>query len=119
MGTDSSNAEWPNVATDGLTPQGQGTSDTAGLPVGPLLANADEVIGTGTPTGAERDRSASHSIHAESYAELLGVAGDADRWRGELQRRCWRPNFPGDRELAGYAAVRLHDERCGRQRSTG
>jgi len=48
--TDSSNADWPNVATDALTPQGQGTSDAAGLPVGPLLANADEVIGTGTPT---------------------------------------------------------------------
>ena len=48
--TDSSNAEWPNVATDALTPQGQGTSDAAGLPVAPLLANADEVIGTGTPT---------------------------------------------------------------------
>jgi hypothetical protein len=48
--TDSSNAEWPNVATDALTTQGQGTSDAAGLPVGPLLANADEVIGTGTPT---------------------------------------------------------------------
>ena len=48
--TDSSNAEWPNVATNALTPQGQGTSDAAGLPVGPLLANADEVIGTGTPT---------------------------------------------------------------------
>jgi hypothetical protein len=48
--TDSSNAEWPNVATDALTPQGQGTSDAAGLPVAPLLVNADEVIGTGTPT---------------------------------------------------------------------
>ncbi len=48
--TDSSNAEWPNAATDALTTQGQGTSDAAGLPVGPLLANADEVIGTGTPT---------------------------------------------------------------------
>ncbi len=48
--TDSSNAEWPNVATDALTAQGQGTSDAAGLPVGPLLANADEVVGTGTPT---------------------------------------------------------------------
>jgi hypothetical protein len=48
--TDSSNAEWPNVATDALTPQGQGTSDAAGLPVSPLLVTADEVIGTGTPT---------------------------------------------------------------------
>jgi hypothetical protein len=48
--TDSSNALWPNVSTNALTPQGQGTSDAAGLPVGPLLANADEVIGTGTPT---------------------------------------------------------------------
>ena len=48
--TDSSNALWPNTATNNLTPQGQGTSDAAGLPVGPLLVNADEVIGTGTPS---------------------------------------------------------------------
>jgi hypothetical protein len=48
--TDSSNALWPNVSSNALTPQGQGTSDAAGLPVAPLLANADEVIGTGTPT---------------------------------------------------------------------
>jgi len=47
---DSSNALWPNVTTNNLTPQGQGTSDAAGLPVAPLLANADEVIGAGTPT---------------------------------------------------------------------
>jgi len=48
--TDSSNALWTNPASNNLTPQGQGTSDAAGLPVGPLLVNADEVIGTGTPT---------------------------------------------------------------------
>ena len=48
--TDSSNALWPNASSNNLTPQGQGTSDAAGLPVAPLLANADEVIGTGTPT---------------------------------------------------------------------
>jgi hypothetical protein len=48
--SDSSNALWPDVASNALTPQGQGTSDAAGLPVGPLLANADEVIGTGTPS---------------------------------------------------------------------
>ena len=48
--TDSSNALWPDVATNNLTPQGQGTSDAAGLPVAPLLVNADEVIGTGTPS---------------------------------------------------------------------
>jgi hypothetical protein len=48
--TDSSNALWPDVSGDALTAQGQGTSDAAGLPVAPLLANADEVIGTGTPT---------------------------------------------------------------------
>jgi hypothetical protein len=47
--TDSSNAHWGNVASNNLTPQGKGTSDAAGLPVGPLLANADEVIGSGTP----------------------------------------------------------------------
>ncbi len=47
--TDSSNALWPDVTTNNLTPQGNGTSDAAGLPVGPLLANADEVIGAGTP----------------------------------------------------------------------
>jgi hypothetical protein len=48
--TDSSNALWPDVSSNNLTQQGQGTSDAAGLPVGPLLANADEVIGTGTPS---------------------------------------------------------------------
>jgi len=48
--TDSSNALWPDVSSNNLTTQGNGTSDAAGLPVGPLLANADEVIGTGTPS---------------------------------------------------------------------
>ncbi len=48
--TDSSNALWPDVSTNDLTSQGMGTSDAAGLPVAPLLVNADEVIGTGTPT---------------------------------------------------------------------
>jgi len=48
--TDSSNALWPDVTSNNLTQQGKGTSDAAGLPVGPLLANADEVIGTGTST---------------------------------------------------------------------
>jgi hypothetical protein len=48
--TDSSNALWPDVTSNALTTQGNGTSDAAGLPVGPLLANADEVIGSGTPT---------------------------------------------------------------------
>jgi len=47
--TDSSNALWPDVSSNALTPQGMGTSDAAGLPIAPLLANADEVIGTGTP----------------------------------------------------------------------
>jgi hypothetical protein len=48
--TDSSNALWPDVTSNNLTTQGQGTSDAAGLPVAPLLANADEVIGAGTPS---------------------------------------------------------------------
>ncbi|HKM84614.1 MAG TPA: hypothetical protein VJW96_00300 [Terriglobales bacterium] len=48
--TDSSNALWPDVTTNNLTAQGNGTSDAAGLPVAPLLANADEVIGAGTPS---------------------------------------------------------------------
>ncbi len=47
--TDSSNALWPDVTSNALTAQGMGTSDAAGLPVAPLLANADEVIGAGTP----------------------------------------------------------------------
>jgi hypothetical protein len=48
--TDSSNAVWPDVAGNNLTTQGEGTSDAAGLPVAPLLVNADEVIGAGTPS---------------------------------------------------------------------
>ena len=48
--TDSSNALWPDVGGNALTPQEQGTADAAGLPIAPLLLNADEVIGAGTPT---------------------------------------------------------------------
>jgi len=48
--TCSSNALWPDVTSDALTPQGNGTTDAAGLPIAPLLANADEVIGSGTPS---------------------------------------------------------------------
>jgi hypothetical protein len=48
--TDSSNALWPDLTSNALTPQGGGTTDAAGLPVAPLLVNADEVIGTGTPS---------------------------------------------------------------------
>jgi hypothetical protein len=48
--SDSSNALWTNANSDAMTPQGNGTTDAAGLPVAPLLVNADEVIGTGTPT---------------------------------------------------------------------
>jgi hypothetical protein len=47
--TDSSNAVWPDVTSNALTPQGNGTTDAAGLPVAPLVVNADEVIGSGTP----------------------------------------------------------------------
>ena len=42
---DVSNAYWANTNSDGLT---RGSSDAAGLPVGPLLLNADEVCGTDT-----------------------------------------------------------------------
>ncbi len=48
--TDSSNALWPDVTSNTLTPQGNGTTDAAGLPVAPLVVNADEVIGSGTPS---------------------------------------------------------------------
>jgi hypothetical protein len=48
--TDSSNALWPDAASNALTTQGMGTSDAAGLPVAPLLVNADEVIGAGSPS---------------------------------------------------------------------
>jgi hypothetical protein len=52
---DSTNAYWPNVTSTGtgayaMLAQGQGSADAAGLPVAPLLVNADEVIGTGTPS---------------------------------------------------------------------
>ncbi len=48
--TDSSNALWSDTTSNALTPQGNGTADAAGLPVGPLLVTADEVIGNGTPS---------------------------------------------------------------------
>jgi hypothetical protein len=45
--TDSGDGFFSDVSSDAME---QGGSDAAGLPIGPLLANADEVIGTGTPT---------------------------------------------------------------------
>lgn len=47
--TDSSNALWANPYGNALPPEDLGTSDAAGLPVAPLLVNANEVIGAGTP----------------------------------------------------------------------
>ena len=82
--TDSSNALWPDVSSNSSDRAREGTSDAAGLPVGPLLANADEVIGAGTPSCTERYDSASDSIHPQPYVELLGLACYGDRRRGEL-----------------------------------
>ena len=45
--TDSGGGYFSNVSSNGME---VGISDAAGLPVGPLLVNADEVIGTGTPS---------------------------------------------------------------------
>ena len=52
---DSSNASWSNIGSTGtgayaMLPQDNGSTDAAGLPVAPLLVNAGEVIGTGTPS---------------------------------------------------------------------
>jgi len=46
----SSSALWPNIGTDAMLPEDKGSSDAAGLPILPLLLNADEVIGAGTPS---------------------------------------------------------------------
>jgi hypothetical protein len=54
---DASNAAWLDTASNALPPQGMGTADAAGLPIAPLLVNADEVIGSGTadaPRGVVR-----------------------------------------------------------------
>jgi hypothetical protein len=45
--TDTGNGYFANTASNGLE---VGISDAAGLPVSPLLVNADEVIGTGSPS---------------------------------------------------------------------
>ncbi|MET3122918.1 hypothetical protein AAKU67_002527 [Oxalobacteraceae bacterium GrIS 2.11] len=54
--SDGGNAMWTDVSNSyAIHPQGVGTTNATGLPDGPLLINADEVIGTGTaaaPTGA-------------------------------------------------------------------
>jgi hypothetical protein len=46
---DSSNAYWENLSSNAMLPQARGSTDAAGLPILPLLLNADEVIGMGTP----------------------------------------------------------------------
>ncbi|HVO21363.1 MAG TPA: Ig domain-containing protein [Anaeromyxobacter sp.] len=84
--TDSSNALWPDVSTNALTAQGKGTSDAAGLPVAPLLLNADEVIGAGTPqapSGAVRHPVRFTTQHTLNYwvwpgTECAGVGSCND-----------------------------------------
>ncbi|MET3105801.1 hypothetical protein AAKU58_000614 [Oxalobacteraceae bacterium GrIS 1.18] len=44
-----SNMLWSDVTSNALPKHGVGTTVAAGLPDGPLLITADEVIGTGTP----------------------------------------------------------------------
>jgi hypothetical protein len=46
--SDASNALWSNTSTNAMITNG--TTDAAGLPIAPLLLNADEVIGAGTPS---------------------------------------------------------------------
>jgi hypothetical protein len=49
--SDGSNALWTDVATSNTLPIiNKGTTNAAGLPDGPLLITADEVIGSGTPS---------------------------------------------------------------------
>ena len=47
---DSSNAYWADLSSYAMLPLDTGSTDAAGLPILPLLLNADEVIGTGTPS---------------------------------------------------------------------
>ena len=111
--TDSSNARWPDVNGNALTPQGKGTSDAAGLPVAPLLVNADEVIGAGTP--AEPKGVVQHPIrftlnHMLNYwvwpaTETAGV--------GSCMTESGR-NSGGIGNFAGEPAGELHDDRTGR-----
>ena len=84
--TDSSNALWPNVASNNLTPQGQGTSDAAGLARGPVPGQCRRSHRNRNTTGPQRRSPASHPLHPQSHAELLGVAGDGNRGRGKLQQ---------------------------------
>ena len=82
--TDSSNALWLDVTSNALTPQGNGTTDAAGLPVGPLLVNADEVIGMGTPSAPNGTIQHPIRFTLEPYVELLGLACDGNSGHGEL-----------------------------------
>ena len=111
--TDSSNALWPNVASNALTPQGQGTSDAAGLPVAPLLVNADEVIGTGTPTAP--NGTVQHPIrftlnHMLNYWVWPATQSAGS---GELHEQRRRIDSRGVGDFAGHAAGKLHDDRAG------
>jgi hypothetical protein len=48
--SDTGQGLWSNTTTYTMPPQDNGTTDAAGLPVLPFTVNADEVIGTGTPS---------------------------------------------------------------------
>ena len=117
--TDSSNALWPDVSSNALTPQGQGTSDAAGLPVAPLLANADEVIGAGTPSSPSG--TIQHPIRFTLNHMLNYWVWPATRnsGRGELHGYGRRLHSRGIGNLPIFSSRKLHHVRTrGRDLST-
>ena len=109
---DSSNAYWPDLSSDAMLPQGTGSTDAAGLPVLPLLLNADEVIGTGTPSapnGAVRHPVRFTVNHMLNY--YVWPATETCRRRGLLGRLRGRQTYDRAVESAGL----LHHGRTGRR----
>lgn len=101
--TDSSNAVWSDVSSNDLTPQGKGTTDAAGLPIAPLLVNADEVIGAGTasaPRGTIRHPirfTVNHTLHYWVWPATQSAGVGA----------CWHPDgkvIPAGTEISQSSA---------------
>jgi hypothetical protein len=82
--TDSSNALWPDVTSNNLTPQGHGNircRRTSGSAAARQCRRGNRRRHT---QRTDRHDSASHPIHTQPYVELLGLACYGNSGRGEL-----------------------------------
>jgi PKD repeat protein len=109
--TDSSNALWPNVSSNNLTPARAGNIRCRGTSGSAAARQCRRGHRHRHAQRAERYDSASHPIHAQPYVELLGLARYANSGRGELHGYGREFHSRGIANFAIFSSRKLHHVR--------